>query len=162
MTSIKAPSRILSTLVYVVKDNDVLMVHRVKKKNDIHIDKYNGLGGKIENGETPLECAIREVKEESQLEITDIKFKGNMYFPKFDKDLNDWQVYLYRVDGFKGELMKNSPEGELIWVNRGKLLELNLWEGDKIFIPHVFSDEIIDARFTYKEGKLIDHEIRTL
>lgn len=154
--------KVLSTLVYLVRADQVLMLHRIKKKGDIHKDKYNGLGGKIEPGEGPLDCAKREVWEESGLKVESIHFKGNLYFPKFDKQGRDWQVYLYRVDQFSGTLKESSHEGDLKWFNQDELFNLNLWEGDKIFLKHVFSPRIIDGTFYYQDGKLVDHKLEVL
>lgn len=153
-------SRILSSLIYLVRDEKVLMLHRIKKINDIHQNKYNGLGGKLEIGETPLDCVKREVKEESGFLLKKIVFKGNMYFPKFDKQGNDWQVYLFRGDHFEGEIMSVPPEGKLLWVDYKKVFDLNLWEGDKIFLKHLLDDKIIDAKFEYVDGKLKDHRLQ--
>lgn len=162
MTQVPTP-RVLSTLVYVVKDKKTLMMHRVKKKNDIHLDKYNGLGGKLEEGETPYQCAQREVHEESGLIVEKMLFKGNLYFPKFDKQGRDWQVYLFRVDQFREDCSFSAcAEGNLIWVDNDKLLDLNLWQGDKIFLPYVFTDHLIDARFSYQDGELISHQLDVL
>ena len=151
-----------STLIYIVKDGKTLMMHRVKKKGDIHQDKYNGLGGKIEKGESPLECAKREVKEESNLDITNIKPIGQMMFPNFDGLGNDWLVFLYRVDEFKGELTSNCNEGNLRWIKNEEVLKLNLWEGDKIFLPYVYSGTSIDAYFEYKDKKLVNYRVNEL
>lgn len=162
MVTITADSKILFTLVYVVKDGQTLMLHRVKKENDIHQDKYNGLGGKLEKGETPLQCAIREVKEESNLDIDSICFKGHLLFPNFDGKGNDWQVFLYRVDEFSGEIEYENREGNLIWIDNDKITDLPLWEGDKLFLKYLYGPEIIDGSFTYEDGQLIDHELHLL
>jgi 8-oxo-dGTP diphosphatase len=160
--TITKDSKILFTLVYLVKGDQTLMIHRVKKENDIHQDKYNGLGGKLEKGETPLQCAIREVKEESNLDIQDIKFKGHLLFPNFDGIGNDWQVFLYRADAFTGELVKENREGNLVWIDNDKMTDLPLWEGDKIFLKHLYGPDIIDASFSYENGQLKDHQITVL
>jgi 8-oxo-dGTP diphosphatase len=160
--TITKDSKILFTLVYLVKENQTLMIHRIKKENDIHQDKYNGLGGKLEKGETPLQCAIREVKEESNLDIKDIKFKGHLLFPNFDGIGNDWQVFLYRADSFSGELITENREGNLVWIDNDKMTDLPLWEGDKIFLKYLYGPEIIDATFTYEKGQLKDHKLCVL
>jgi 8-oxo-dGTP diphosphatase len=147
---------VLATLVYITKDDQTLMIHRVSKDGDLHKGKFNGLGGKFEPGESPLECAIREVKEESNLDISDIKLKGHILFPKFDKKGRDWLVFIYRADEFTGELKRENPEGILDWCPTKDLLNLNLWDGDKIFIPHVFSNSTFEGKFFYKDGNL-DH-----
>lgn len=160
--TITKDSKILFTLVYLVHQGQTLMIHRVKKENDIHQDKYNGLGGKLEKGETPLQCAIREVKEESNLDIIDIKFKGHLLFPNFDGLGNDWQVFLYRADKFEGQLIEENREGNLVWIDNEKLTDLPLWEGDKLFLKYLYGPEIIDASFTYKNARLVDHKLTLL
>ena len=147
--------QILATLVYLKKENQTLMLLRNKKEKDIHKNKWNGLGGKLEFGESPLECAIREVKEESGLEITSAEFLGFISFPSFDGE-NDWQVFIYRAFQFKGEIQE-CPEGELHWIDDEKLLDLNLWEGDRLFLPKVLKGENFQGKFTYLEGKLKEY-----
>lgn len=147
----------LATLCYVMNDNKTLMLYRNKKENDYHEGKWNGLGGKFEQGEAPEECAIREVFEESGLKVKDPILKGHITFPMFDgKD--DWYVWLYVFNGFEGNLI-DSPEGRLEWIPNEKLNELNLWEGDKIFIPWLFNDKIFSAKFNYENGKYIDYSV---
>ncbi len=102
------------------------MLHRVKKKNDMHEGKWNGLGGKFEDGETPEECAIREVKEESGLTIKNPKMKGIMTFPSFN-GRETWYVFLFLMEEFEGELIE-SNEGNLERIDNDKILELNLRE----------------------------------
>ncbi|MBK7981389.1 MAG: 8-oxo-dGTP diphosphatase [Ignavibacteriae bacterium] len=147
----------LATLCYVMNDNKTLMLYRNKKENDYHEGKWNGLGGKFEQGEAPEECAIREVFEESGLKVKDPVLKGHITFPMFDgKD--DWYVWLYVFNDFEGNLI-DSPEGRLEWIPNEKLNELNLWEGDKIFIPWLFNDKIFSAKFNYENGKYIDYSV---
>ena len=147
----------LATLCYVMNDNKTLMLYRNKKENDYHEGKWNGLGGKFEQGEAPEECAIREVFEESGLKVNDPVLKGHITFPMFDgKD--DWYVWLYVFNDFEGNLI-DSPEGRLEWIPNEKLNELNLWEGDKIFIPWLFNDKIFSAKFNYENGKYIDYSV---
>ncbi|KUG24749.1 mutator mutt protein (7,8-dihydro-8-oxoguanine-triphosphatase) [hydrocarbon metagenome] len=147
----------LATLCYVQKDDKTLMLYRNKKENDYHEGKWNGLGGKFELGESPEDCAIRELKEEAGLKVKNIIMKGFITFPLFDgKD--DWHVFLFVIDRFEGELI-DSPEGELKWIDNDKLSEINLWEGDKIFIPWLFEDKFFSAKFNYEEGKFKDYEV---
>lgn len=149
----------LATLCYVMdkNNNSTLMIYRNKKKNDFHEGKWNGLGGKFEPGESPEECAIREIKEESGLKVNSLLMKGFITFPLFDgKD--DWYVFLFTAHDFEGELI-DSPEGHLEWISIDKLTEINLWEGDKIFIPWLFQDNFFSAKFNYKNGKYINHEV---
>ncbi len=149
----------LATLCYVIdkKNNSTLMIHRVKKQNDYHEGKWNGLGGKFEPGESPEECAIREIEEECGLKVKSVTMKGFITFPLFDgKD--DWYVFLFTADEFEGKLI-DSPEGSLAWIPNDKLTELNLWDGDKLFIPWLFEDIFFSAKFNYKNGMYSGHEV---
>ncbi len=143
-----------ATLCYIQRNNETLMLHRVKKDYDIHQDKWNGLGGKFESGESPEECLLREIKEESGLILTDYKLAGLLSFPKFDGH-NDWQVFLYQAWGFKGDMI-DSPEGNLLWIPNHKLLDLNLWEGDKLFIKWMLQNKFFSAKFVYS-NKVLEH-----
>jgi 8-oxo-dGTP diphosphatase len=149
----------LATLCYVIdiKQNSTLMIHRVKKENDYHEGKWNGLGGKFEQGESPEECAIREIEEESGLKVKSVNMKGFITFPLFDGK-EDWYVFLFTTNDFEGKLI-DSPEGNLAWVPNDKLTELNLWDGDKYFIPWLFQDKFFSAKFNYKDGKYIDYQV---
>ncbi len=147
-----------ATLCYIQQDEHTLMLHRVKKENDIHQDKWNGLGGKVESGESPEECLIREIKEESGLTLTSYRLAGLLTFPLFD-GINDWQVFLYQASEFTGDLI-DSPEGKLEWVATDKLLDLNLWEGDKYFIKWMLEKSFFSAKFTYQNKKLIDYSVK--
>lgn len=149
----------LATLCYIhdKKTNSTLMIHRVKKETDYHYGKWNGLGGKFESGESPEECAIREVKEESGLNVKSIKMKGFITFPLFD-GIEDWYVFLFVIDDYDGELI-DSSEGNLKWIPNNKLTEIKLWEGDKIFIPWLFEEKFFSAKFIYENGKFVDYEV---
>ncbi|MHC1736727.1 MAG: NUDIX domain-containing protein [Ignavibacteriaceae bacterium] len=149
----------LATLCYVKdKINDTtLMLHRVKKENDIHKDKWNGLGGKFELGETPEDCVIREVEEESGLKIRDPKLKGLLTFPSFD-GIDDWYVFVFVAEDFSGDII-DSIEGDLHWIKNDELLKLPLWEGDQVFLDWFNKKSFFSAKFNYKEGKLIDHSV---
>ncbi len=147
----------LATLCYVQKANKTLMLYRNKKENDYHEGKWNGLGGKFELGESPEECAVREVKEEAGLTVKNLEMKGFITFPLFDGK-EDWHVFLFVIKDFQGELIE-SPEGELKWIENDKLTEINLWEGDKHFIPWFFEDKFFSAKFVYKDGEYKNHEV---
>ena len=149
----------LATLCYVI-DNEkkqTLMLHRVKKENDMHEGKWNGLGGKLEKGETPEECVIREVKEESGLTIKKPHMHGFITFPLFD-GTNDWYVFLFTADNYSGKLI-DSHEGNLEWIPNKKVRSLNLWEGDKIFLEWLYEKKFFSAKFVYQKGKLISHSV---
>lgn len=147
----------LATLLYVMDDDKTLMLYRNKRAKDYHNGKWNGLGGKFEPKESPEDCAIRELKEESGLNAKHLILKGHITFPLFDgKD--DWYVYVFIIDQFDGELIE-SAEGELHWIQNSELKSLNLWEGDQIFIDWLFQDKCFSAKFNYENGKFIDHEV---
>lgn len=147
----------LATLCYVQKENKTLMLYRNKKESDYHEGKWNGLGGKFELGESPEDCAIREIKEEAGLTVKNLIMKGFITFPLFD-GIDDWHVFLFVIDKFEGELI-DSPEGKLEWIENDKLSEINLWEGDNIFIPWLFENKFFSAKFNYENGKFVDYEV---
>lgn len=146
-----------STICYIKKDNMTLMLHRIKKEDDVHEGKWVGLGGKMESGETPEECIIREVKEESGLTIKTPKLRGILTFPKF-KDNKDWYVFLFTASEFEGNLI-DSNEGVLKWVNDLDVFNLNLWEGDKIFLRWLEDSRMFSGKFIYENGKLIHNDV---
>jgi 8-oxo-dGTP diphosphatase len=147
----------LATLCYLRQDHQTLMLHRVKKARDIHEGKWNGLGGKLEAGESPEECAIREIEEESGLCVLAPRLAGLLTFPLFD-GTDDWYVYVFVVEQFEGQLI-DSPEGHLAWIADADLLALNLWEGDRLFLPWLLEGRFFSGKFTYLDGQLIDHQV---
>jgi 8-oxo-dGTP diphosphatase len=140
-----------------MNENKTLMLHRVKKENDYHKGKWNGLGGKFEVGESPEECAKREILEESGLVVENPLLKGIITFPMFD-NVKDWYVFVFTSDKFTGELI-HSNEGNLEWIDNDKLTDLNLWDGDKIFIPWIFQDRFFSAKFNYEKGLFKDYSV---
>jgi 8-oxo-dGTP diphosphatase len=148
---------VLATLVYIRSGGRTLMMHRVKRPGDMHWGKWNGLGGKVKPGETPEECAVREVREESGLSIEDPRLRGFITFPAFDQ-FDDWYVFLFTADGFSGTLAE-SDEGHLRWVEDGDLRGLDLWEGDHVFMPWLEQERVFSAKICYEKGKLSGHEV---
>jgi 8-oxo-dGTP diphosphatase len=148
-----------ASLVYLFRDDKCLMLHRIKKENDLHKGKWNGLGGKSEPCESPEECALREIKEESGYKINKLTFAGHLYFPSFDNDKNDWSVFVFTSNDFGGEQLESTNEGELKWVPKNQLLDLNLWEGDHHFLPLLLSGRTFLGKFTYKNKYLIDYKL---
>ena len=143
-----------STLCYITRGNDVLMLHRVKKKNDLNKDKWIGIGGKFEPEETPDECLLREAREETGLELTSWRLRGVVTF------LSDrWEgeyMYLFTADGFAGEL-KECDEGDLQWVSREFLNELPKWEGDQLFLDLLWADApFFLMKLRYEGEKLVE------
>ena len=150
------PPMILATLCYVKNNGCTLMVHRNKKANDIHEGKWNGLGGKFEPGETPEECVVREVLEESGLSIQNPKLCGLLMFPHFKG--NDWYVFVFTAADFSGELI-DSPEGQLEWISDEKILSLNLWQSDHIFLPWIREGTFFSAKFEYDGDQMRNYDV---
>lgn len=160
----------MATLCYVRQGGKTLMLHRIKKANDMHAGKWNGLGGKLLPGETPEACAIREVYEESGLTLINPVLRGIITFPGFAKsasaplragaqdELDDWYCFLFIGREFTGALL-DSDEGVLAWIDDTALLALSLWPGDRIFIPWLDVDAFFSGRFTYVDGQLRDHDV---
>ena len=126
-----------TTLCYITRGTQVLMLHRVKKEKDINKDKWIGIGGKFLEGESPDECLLREAKEETGLRLTHWQCRGIVTF------LNDCCegefMYLFTADGFEGQLT-DCDEGTLCWVERDFVDSLPKWEGDKIFLDLLWKD----------------------
>ena len=120
-----------STLCYIENENgEYLMLHRVKKKDDMNQDKWLGVGGKFEDGESPDECLMREVREETGLTLTDYRYRAVVTFAS-----DQWEteyMHLFTATGYTGEI-KECDEGTLEWVPKSKVQELPIWEGDKLF-----------------------------
>jgi 8-oxo-dGTP diphosphatase len=121
---------LLSTLCYIEKDGCYLMLNRTVKKNDVNKDKWIGVGGHFEQDESPEECVLREVKEETGYTLTSYRFRGIVTFVSGD-GVTEY-MHLFTADGYEGEPVP-CDEGELEWVPFDKIGELNLWEGDRIF-----------------------------
>ena len=147
---------ILATLCYIKDNGKTLMVYRNKKPNDIHVGKWNGLGGKFEPGESPEECAVREVLEESGLQIHKPKLHGLLMFPNFKDD--DWYVFVFTAREFSGELI-DSPEDRLEWIRNEQLLDLNLWESDHIFLPWIRAGKFFSAKFVYDGDQMQSYDV---
>ena len=120
----------LSTLCYIEKDRKYLMLHRTVKENDINKDKWIGVGGHFEADESPEECLIREVREETGYTLTSYRYRGIVTFVS-GNGITEY-MSLFTADGFEGE-ETDCDEGELEWVDIDRIHELNIWEGDKIF-----------------------------
>lgn len=148
---------IVATLCYVRAGGKTLMLHRNKKEGDVHKGKWNGLGGKLDPGESPDECVVREIREESGLTLLDARLRGVLTFPAF-KPGEDWLVFVYTATRFEGELGA-CAEGDLEWVPDERLAELPLWEGDRIFLPWLGQDRFFSGKFVYRDGRLVSHAV---
>lgn len=120
----------LSTLCYIEKDGKYLMLHRNAKKNDVNEGKWIGVGGHFEKDESPEECLLREVKEETGLTLTSYRYRAMVTFVS-GNGVTEY-MSLFTADGFEGEQIPCN-EGDLEWVDISRIEELNLWEGDLIF-----------------------------
>lgn len=141
-----------TTLCYIEKDGCTLMLHRVKKKNDMNHDKWIGVGGKFEYGESPEECMLREIREETGLTVTDWAYRGIVTFVS-----QDWCEYmhLFTASEFTGEV-RACDEGTLEWVETDKLTQLPIWEGDKVFLRLLKEKEpFFSLKLVYDEERLV-------
>lgn len=127
-----------TTLCYIRRKNEYLMLHRVKKENDLNRDKWIGIGGKFLEDESPDECLLREALEETGLRLTDYRYRGIVTFvnTKYPSEF----MHLFTADGFEG-CLRDCDEGVLEWIDRKKLFDLTLWEGDRIFLRLLEDDD---------------------
>ena len=144
-----------TVLAYIEKDNSYLMLLRNKKKHDINANKWIGVGGHLEKGETPEDALIREIKEETGLDVISYSKKGLIHF-NYD-DISEL-MHLYVVNDFKGELIE-CDEGTLKWIKKCDLFSLELWEGDKIFLKKLINNEpYFELELNYLKDKLISYK----
>ena len=147
----------LATICYIDNGREFLMLHRNKKPNDVHAGKWIGVGGKLERGETPQECAAREILEETGLKAKPV-LKGVITSPEFTPDL-DWYTYVFKVTEFEGELI-DCNEGTLEWVPYDQVLSKPTWEGDHTFVEWLLEDKPpFSAKFVYDGDKLLDTQV---
>lgn len=145
----------LSTLCYLEKDGQYLMLHRTVKKNDVNKDKWIGVGGHFEQGESPEECLLREVKEETGYTLTSWKYRGLVTFV-YGEDIVEY-MSLYTADGFEGEPIE-CDEGQLEWVDKSKISQLELWEGDKIFFRLLDEGrEFFSLKLVYNTSDVLEY-----
>lgn len=143
-----------TTLCYIEKDGKYLMLHRTKKENDLNQDKWIGVGGKFEDKESPEECVIRETLEETGLTLTSFQYRGIVTFVS-DKWETEY-MHLFVGKEFSGGV-KECDEGVLEWVDKKKVKELTLWEGDKIFLDLIEKDvPFFSLKLVYEGDTLIE------
>ena len=148
-----------TSLCYIEKDNSYLMLHRTKKEHDYNKDKWIGIGGKFENGESPEDCAVREIREETGLvvEPAELDYCGIVTFV----DVSEVEAYtefmhIFRARKFSGELKSDCDEGDLEWVPLAKLKELPHWQADEIFYDFLAENHpFYSLKAVYKNNKLI-------
>lgn len=149
-----------TTLCYIEKNNSYLMLLRNKKKIDMNKGKWIGVGGKLEIGETIEECLLREVYEETGLTLKNYNYRGKILFisDEWDSEI----MHLYTADDFEGSLIE-CLEGELRWIPKDKIMDLNLWEGDRAFMKMLMEDEpYFEMKLVYQGDKLCEIEINNL
>ncbi len=152
---------IVSSLIYIRKDNKTLMLRRDKRDAELHEYRYNGVGGKFERGESPEMCAIREIKEETGLTAKSLVYRGHLTFPYFDDEV-DWLVFVYECYDFEGEIIE-SDEGSLHWIDDDQIMNINIYEGDKVFLDVLYnSTDNFYGTFYYKGGEFQSAEIHRI
>lgn len=147
-----------TSLCYIEKDDCYLMLLRNKKKVDENKGKWIGVGGHFEEGESPEECVIREVYEETGLTLTDYRFRGIVTF--VSEEWGTDYMHLFTASGFTGEL-KDCDEGELRWIPKSEIMNLNLWEGDRVFLKMLFDNEaFFSMKLSYIGDNLTDVKVK--
>ena len=148
----------LTTLCYIEQDECYLMLHRTKKEKDENHDKWIGVGGKFEEGESPEECLLREVKEETGLTLTGYQFRGIITFVS-----DEWgteYMHLFTADTYEG-ILKECEEGELVWVPKKQINNLTLWEGDKVFLQLLNEKHnFFTLKLRYEGEKLVENQVK--
>ncbi|MCR4771318.1 MAG: NUDIX domain-containing protein [Oscillospiraceae bacterium] len=142
-----------STLCYIERGGSYLMLHRVKKENDVNRDKWIGIGGGFEEGESPEECVLREIKEETGLSVTALRFRGIVTFVS-----DRWETEYMHLFTAACESGETSPcdEGELEWIEKSRLFSLPLWEGDRIFLDLIASEHpFFSLKLAYEGDRLV-------
>ncbi len=144
----------LTTLCYIEENEKYLMLHRTKKDNDENHDKWIGVGGHFEKGESPEECLVREVKEETGLTLHSFDFRGIVTFVS-DENPAEYMC-LFTSKDFSGEMIQCN-EGQLEWVDKSDVTNLNLWEGDRLFLELLTRDvPFFSMKLVYKNGRLVE------
>ena len=148
----------MTTLCYIENNDCYLMLHRTKKKKDVNKDKWIGVGGHAEGNETPQECLLREVKEETGLSLTSYKFRGLITFISDEYEAE--RLCLFTADGYTGELI-TCDEGELEWVKKSDVPQLPTWEGDAQFLKLLLEDEkrFFAMKLRYEGERLVEKSV---
>lgn len=148
-----------TTLCFIVKDNKVLMTYRNKKEHDIHKHKYNGLGGKLERGESKFKGMLREVKEEANIVPKDVHYVGKIRFKNFGNHPTE-VMYCFVAYDYEGEIPDESDEGKLLWIDVDQVLSLPLWEGDQYFIMDIINNKKFKGFIHYDQDRVVDYRFK--
>lgn len=147
-----------TTLCYIERDNEYLMIHRIKKKNDMNKDKWIGVGGKLEAGESPHDCARREILEETGASPVGLRYRGVVTF--VSNEFGTEYMHLFTADGLSGEINYDCDEGILEWVKKEDIPSLPIWEGDKIFFELLDNGSpFFSLKLVYEGDKLVYHKV---
>lgn len=150
---------ILATLGYIMSPDgkEVLLIHRNKRPDDLHYGKYNGLGGKLDEGESVVGCMKREISEEAGLVVEELALRGTISWPGFGKNGEAWFGFIFRIDRWSGVAHTGNHEGSLEWVAVEHVFDLPLWESDRLFLPMVFSrsPRTFHGVMPYANGRMI-------
>lgn len=155
-----------ATMCYVHKRNNVLMLHRNLDREDIHYGLWVPPGGKIERGERPIDCVVRELREEAGLDLINPEYRGVVIFDNRDrlmggkKNHEDWEVHVYSCTKFRGTPREKSESGSLLWVPESKLLTLPMHEGDKAILAWLKVGRRFEGIFRYSDERLLEANAR--
>ncbi|MBE5933644.1 MAG: 8-oxo-dGTP diphosphatase [Lachnospiraceae bacterium] len=147
----------LTTLCYIEKDDSYLMLYRNKKDKDQSQGKWLGIGGKLEDGESPEDCVFREVFEETGLKLKSVTSRGVITF--ISDVWEDELMFMFTATEFEGSLLENCNEGELSWIKKTDIMDLSLWEGDRYFLKDLIDGKpLVNMKLTYEGDKLVNCE----
>ena len=150
---------ILATLGYVLSPDggSVLMIHRNTRSDDLHYGKFNGLGGKVDVDEDVVSGMLREIREEAGIEVEELTLRGTISWPGFGKQGEPWFAFIFRIDRWSGTLLPGNHEGALEWVPLDALMQINIWESDRNWLPMVFdrSPRTFHGIMPYEQGRML-------
>lgn len=149
----------ICTECYIRTGGKTLMLYRNKKENDVNKNKWIGIGGKLEEGESPEDCLLREAYEEAGVRLTDYRLRGIVSFSTTEMG-ESYVIFIYTASGFEGEIGE-CDEGELRWIDDGKLMSLELWEGDRLFWGWIIEERpFFSAKLVYDGDKLVESAVQ--
>ncbi|BHH84154.1 NUDIX hydrolase [Desulforhopalus sp. 52FAK] len=151
---------IMATLGYILSPDgkQTLLVHRNKRKSDQHLGKYNGLGGKMMPGEDIFACLTREIEEEANIKCVDVALRGTINWTGFGPNGEDWFGFIFLIKSFTGTVNSCNDEGDLLWMDTDKIMDLPMWEGDRFFLPLVFDNDprVFHGYMPYNNASPVD------